>query len=178
MSIVRDAIENADKVKPIAVKHGTKVASPADAKDLIIAEIVDPTPDIGQRTLNKDGTVARSRTLVSQMNPAFLYDNRYMIHGVKGAGYNELWVIPAASSKGFRTIVQNMEDKDIPVYRISKDKETGEYFLVGITTVDYQKYHSEFTHKLDEESMKRIMPLFALDTNEDITSEKIDDLFK
>ena len=139
MSIVRDAINNADKVKPIAVKHGTKVASPADAKDLIIAEIVDPTPDIGQRTLNKDGTVARSRTLVSQMNPAFLYDNRYKIQGVKGAGYNELWVIPAASSKGFRAIVQNMEDKDIPVYRISKDKDTGEYILLGITTVDYQK---------------------------------------
>lgn len=174
---IREIIENADKVEPIAVKNGTKVVAPSDARDLLIEELLNPTPDIGQRTLNPNGTIARSRTVVSQLSPAFLYDNRYKIQGVKGAGYNELWLIPAASTKGFRAIIQHMEDKEIPVYRISKDKDSGEYILVGKTTVDYQKYHSEFTNKLDEESMKKIMPLFIKE-DEDISSESIDNIFR
>lgn len=177
MSIVRDALANAEKVKPIAVKNGTKIVAPADARDLIIEELIDPTPDVGQRTLNPNGTIARSRTLVSQMNPSFLYDNRYKIQGVKGAGYNELWLISAATQKGFRAIIQQMEDREIPVYRISKDRDTGEFVLLGKTTVDYQKYHSEFTNKLDEESMKAIMPLFIREDDE-ISSESINEIFK
>jgi len=175
MSLVRDALDKAKEVKPIAIKNGTKICSPKDAEALIIDELIDPTPDIGQRTLNKDGSIARSRTLVSQVDPAFLYDNRYKIQGVKGAGYNELWVIPAISPRGFRAIVQGMEDKEIPVYRISKDKDTGEYFLVGTTTVDYKQYHSEFTKKLDQQSMEKIMPLFG---DEEISADAIDSLFR
>lgn len=174
---IREVIRNADKVEPIAEKNGTKIVDPADARDLLIEELIQPTPDIGQRTLNRDGSIARSRTLVAQVSKAYLYDNRYKIQGVKGAGFNELWLVPAASLKGFRVIIKNMEDKDIPVYRISKDKDTGEYFLVGKTTVDYQKFHSEFTNKLDEESMKKIMPLF-INEDEDISSQSIDELFR
>lgn len=174
---IRDVISNAEKVEPIAVKGGTKIVAPSDARDLLIEELIDPTPDIGLRTMNPDGSIAKSRTLVSQLDPAYLYDNRYKIQGVKGAGYNELWLISAASVKGFRTIVQQMEDKEIPVFRISKDRETGEYILVGKTTVDYQKYHSEFTNKLDEESMKKIMPLF-IDEDENISAESIDNIFR
>lgn len=174
---IREVIENADKVEPIAVKNGTKIVDPADAKDLLIEELIQPTPDIGQRTMNRDGSIARSRTLVSQMSKAYLYDNRYKIQGVKGAGYNELWLIPAASVKGFRVIIQGMEDKDIPVYRISKDKDSGKYILVGKTTVDYQKYHSEFKDKLDEDSMKAIMPLF-INEGEDISTVSIEDIFR
>lgn len=175
MSLVRDALDKASEVKPIAIKNGTKIVSPKDAEALIIDELVDPTPDIGQRTLNKNGTIARSRTIVSQIDPSFLYDNRYKIQGVKGAGYNELWVIPAISQRGFRAIVQHMEDREIPVYRISKDKETGDFFLVGQTTVDYAEYHKDFNHKLDEASMKKIMPLFG---EEEISTDAIDSLFR
>lgn len=174
---IRDVIRNADQVEPIAVKNGTKVVDPSDARDLLIEELLQPRVGIGDRTLNKDGSIARSKVVVSQLSKAYLYDNRYKIQGVKGAGYNELWLIPAASVKGFRAIIKNMEDKDIPVYRISKNKDTGEYYLVGKTTVDYQKYHSDFTNKLDEESMKKIMPLF-INEDENISSEPIEELFK
>ena len=94
-----------------------------------------------------------------------------------GVGYDELWVVPAIEQKGYRAVVQGMEDKDIPVYKITKDKETGEYVLAGKTTVDYQKFHSEFTHKLGEESMRKILPLVAQESD-DVTNDDIEEFFK
>lgn len=177
MSKLRDAILNAGKVKPIAVKNGTKICSPSDASALMQEELIDPTPDIGVRKVNPDGSIARSRTIVSQISPERMYDNRFKRQGTKGVGYDELWIVPAIDPKGYRAVVQNLEDKTIPVYRITKDKDSGEFILVGKTTVDYQKFHSDFTNKLSEESMKKILPLLALE-NDDVSSENIEDFFK
>lgn len=177
MKRLREILSDADKVKPIAVRNGTKICAPADAQALIINELVEPTPDIGDRTVDEKGNILRSRTLVSQVSPERLYDNRYKKQGIKGPGYDEIWIVPAIDPKGYRAVVSGLEDKDIPVYRITKDKETGNFILVGKTTVDYQKYHSEFTHKLGEESMKKIIPLFALE-DQDVSSEEIETLFK
>lgn len=177
MKRLREILSDADKVKPIAVRNGTKICAPSDAQALIINELVEPTPDIGDRTVDEKGNILRSRTLVSQVSPERLYDNRYKRQGTKGTGYDEIWVVPAIDPKGYRAVVSGLEDKDIPVYRITKDKETGNFILVGKTTVDYQKYHSEFTHKLGEESMKKIIPLFALE-DQDVSSEEIETLFK
>lgn len=174
---IREILEQADKVDIIAEKNGTKVVSPSDAAALIKQEALDPTPDLGQRTVNPDGSIARSRTLVSQISKEFLYDNRYKRQGVKGSGYNEVWVVPAVDPKGYRAVVQGMQDKDIPAYIFSKQTDTGEIYLKGVTTVDYQKFHSEFTHKLDEEAMKQIMPFLA-SAGEGISSDALtDDLF-
>lgn len=177
MSKLKDAILNAGKVKPIAEKNGTKICSPADASALMQEELIDPTPDIGVRKVNPDGSIARSRTIVSQISPGRIYDNRFRRQGTKGIGYDEIWVVPAIDPKGYRAVVLELEDKTIPVYRITKDKDTGEFILVGKTTVDYQKFHSDFTSKLDEESMKKIMPLLALE-NDDVSSDSIEDFFK
>lgn len=177
MSKLKDAILNANKVEPIAIKNGTKICSPADASALMQEELVDPTPDIGVRKVNPDGSIARSRVIVSQISPDRIYDNRFKKQGTKGVGYDELWIVPAIDPKGYRAVVLNLEDKTIPVYRITKDKDSGEFVLVGKTTVDYQKYHSEFTNKLGESSMKKILPLLALE-NDDVSSEDIEDYFK
>ena len=177
MSKLRNALSEADKVKPIAIKNGAKVCSPADARKLIEEELVDPSPDLGTREVNADGTIARSRTVVTQVSPERLYDNRFKRQGTKGVGYDELWVVPAIDPKGYRAVVQGLEDKSIPVYRITKDKDTGEFMLAGKTTVDYQKFHSDFNSKLDAESMKKIIPLFALE-NDDVSSSDIDEFFK
>lgn len=177
MSKLKDAILNAGKVKPIAVKNGTKICAPADASALMQEELIDPTPDIGVRKLNDDGSIARSRAVVSQVSPERMYDNRFKKQGTKGVGYDELWVVPAIDPKGYRAVVSNLEDKTIPVYRITKDKDSGEFILAGKTTVDFQKFHSEFTNKLGEESMKKILPLIAQE-NDDVSSEDIEDYFK
>ena len=177
MSRITDALDRASKVEPIAVRNGTKVVSAEDAKDAMAGELLDPTEDLGERTMNPDGTIARSRTLISQISKFRLYDNRFKRQGTKGVGYDELWVVPAIDPKGYRAVIQNMEDKNIPVYRITKNKDTGEFILAGKTTVDYQKFHSEFTHKLSEESMKKIIPLFALE-NDDVTNDDIEEMFK
>lgn len=177
MSRLRDAIVNAGKVKPIAEKNGTKICSPADASALMQEELIDPTPDVGARKVNPDGSIARSRAVISQVSPQRMYDNRFKKQGTKGVGYDELWVVPAIDPKGYRAVVQELEDKTIPVYRITKDKDTGEFILAGKTTVDFQKFHSEFTNKLDEESMKKILPLIALE-NDDVSSDTIEDFFK
>lgn len=177
MSKLKDAILNAGKVKPIAVKNGTKICAPSDASTLMQEELIDPTPDIGVRKVNPDGSIARSRTVVAQISPSRMYDNRFKKQGTKGVGYDELWIVPAIDPKGYRAVVQGLEDKTIPVYRITKDKDTGEFTLAGKTTVDYQKFHSDFTNKLDEESMKKILPLIALE-NDDVSSDNIEDFFK
>lgn len=178
MSRITDAIERAKQVTPIAVKNGAKICSPADAKDLILGELVDPTDDIGVREVDENGNIVRSRTLVSQVSPERIYDNRFKRQGTKGVGYDEIWVVPAIDPKGYRAVVSGLEDKDIPVYKITKSKdEPHDFVLAGRTTVDYQKFHSEFTHKLSRESMIKIIPLFALD-NEDVSSEDIEEMFK
>lgn len=177
MSRLTEALDNAKKAKPIAVKNGTKICAPADASALMAQELLDPTPDIGTRKLTPDGKIARSRVLVSQVSPERLYDNRFKKQGTKGVGYDELWVVTAIEQKGYRAVVQGMEDKDIPVYRITKDKETGNLKLEGKTTVDYQKFHSEFTHKLGKESMEKILPLIAQESD-DVSNEDIEDYFK
>ena len=177
MSRLTDALESAKKVKPIAIKNGTKICSPADASALMAEELIDPTPDMGTRKMSPDGKIARSRVLVSQVSPERLYDNRYKKQGTKGVGFDEVWVVTAIEPKGYRAVVQGMEDKDIPVYRITKDKDTGEFVLAGKTTVDYQKFHSEFTHKLGEESMKKILPLIAQESD-DVTNDDIEEFFK
>ena len=177
MSKITEIVEKAKKVKPISEKNGVKICSPSDAQDLILEELIDPSPDLGVREVNDNGEIIRSRVLVSQVSPERIYDNRFKRQGTKGVGYDELWVVPAVDPKGYRAVVSGLEDKDIPVYKISKDKESGELILVGKTTVDYQKFHSEFTHKLGEESMKKIIPLFALE-DDVITNDNIEEFFK
>lgn len=175
MSRITDAIDRAKEVKPIAIKNGTKIVDAKDAQAAIQGELVDPTPDLGQRTLNRDGSIARSRTIVSQISLARLYDNRYKYTGTKGAGNNEIWVVPAIDPKGFRAVIYGLEDKDIPVYRVTRDKDTNEFILAGKTTVDYQKFHSDFTHKLSQESMAKILPLLT-EENDVITNDDIEQI--
>lgn len=177
MSRITDALDKAREVKPVAIKNGTKIVDAKDASAAVQGELLDPTPDIGQRTMNPDGTIARSRVVVSQVSLNYLYDNRYKYQGTKGPGFNEIWVVPAIDPKGFRAVVSGMEDKDIPVYRITKDKDTLEFTLAGKTTVDYQKFHSDFTNKLSRESMEKILPLLALE-NDDVSNDDIEEFFK
>lgn len=177
MSRITDALDEAKRVKPIAVRNGTKVVDVRDAQAAMAGELLDPTPDLGQRTLNRDGSIARSRVLIAQISKAYLYDNRYKKQGTKGVGYDEIWVVPAIDPKGYRAVVSGLQDKDIPVYRITKDKDTGDFKLAGKTTIDYQKFHSDFNNKLSEESMAKIMPLFALE-QDDVSTDNIEDFFK
>lgn len=177
MSKITEILDRAKKVEPISEKNGVKVCSPSDAQDLILEELIDPSPDLGIREVDEKGNILTSRCLVSQVSPQRIYDNRFKKQGTKGVGYDELWVVPAIDPKGYRAVVKGLEDKDIPVYRISKDKESGELVLAGKTTVDYQKFHSEFTHKLGEDSMKKIIPLFALE-DDVITNDNIEEFFK
>lgn len=178
MSRITDALDKAKQVKPIAEKNGIKIVATQDAKDAMAGELLDPTDDLGVRTLNQDGSIARSRTVISQISTYRIYDNRFKRQGTKGVGYDEVWVVPAIDPKGYRAVVLGMEDRNIPVYKITKSKdEQHDFILAGKTTVDYQKFHSEFTHKLSEESMKKIIPLFALE-NDEITNDDIEEMFK
>lgn len=176
MSRITDAITRANEVKPIAIKNGTKIVDVSDASAAMQGELIDPTPDLGVRDV-QNGNITRSRAIISQVSKKRLYDNRFKRQGTKGVGYDELWVVPAIDPKGYRAVALGLEDKDIPVYRITKDKDTGEFTLAGKTTVDYQKFHSDFTNKLDEESMLKIIPLFALESG-DVSSNNIEDFFK
>lgn len=169
-------MEKAKEVKPIAVKNGTKIVGSQDASAAMAGELIDPSEDLGQRELNADGSIARSRVLIAQISENRYYDNRYKIQGTKGTGYNEIWLVPAIDIKGFRAVVSGMEDKNIPVYILSKTtEEPHNFYLKGKTTVDYQKFHSEFTHKLNKESMQKILPLLTLESD-DVTNDDIENL--
>ena len=155
MSKLRNALNEADKVKPIAEKNGVKICAPSDARKLIEEELLDPTADLGTRVINPDGSIARSRVLISQVSPERLYDNRFKKQGTKGVGYDELWVVPAVDPKGYRAVVNGMEDKNIPVYlgEMGCSRHSDEDF-------PYQLYYMEYFCKA---AADRLLPMYVWD---------------
>lgn len=153
MSKMKEILDAAENVTPIAEKNGMKIVSFEDASVLANAEGYDPTPDTGTRTYNADGTLARIRKRTSAINEDSYFENRYKTNSKK-----ELMVVT-----DFRAIREQhlgrVYSKVIPCYVFTRDKETGKLTLDRTTTISDTEFISGYTKKLSVDAMKEVLPL-------------------
>lgn len=155
------------KVKPIAMRDGIPVVDYQDAKTLSDLEMYAPTPDTGDRQFNPDGSLARTRSLYTAINPERRFNNRYRLKGKMGERRLQIVVDYRALSEQSSGKIYA---KNIPCYEIVK--EDGEYKLDKIITVSDTEFISEFTDKLSVELMKQIAPLID-EGGADISETKV-----
>lgn len=172
MSRLLDILEQARDIEPVAIRNGVKIYSMDDARAVMQANALEGDESLPMITRNPDGSIARSRCNIAIISENDLYDNRCFKKKTPGVGSDEFWVVSTATTSGYRAIRQRMNDEQIYVYVVSRDKDTNDLVLKRVTTVSAADFKSDFTHKLDEKSMKQILPLIA-EQEEGITPEEI-----
>lgn len=111
--------------------------------------------DLGLRKMNPDGTIAKSWYTTAAINEDRFYDNRYRVKD----GVLEL--VTAQTADGYRAITEQSSgrvfSKVIPAVTLER-KGSDLVFGKSIVVSDTD-FIAEFTHKLDKETMKGILPL-------------------
>lgn len=163
-----EILEQRDKITPIADVNGMKLVTYDEIASISMAEQMESTIDMGDRTVNPDGTIARSRVKFAAINPENLYINRFrVIHTDEG---DKMEVVV-----DYRAIRE--QDKGqiyvqrVPSYIIARNSK-GKLFVEKMTSVKDTEFVSDFTRKLNIESMKEILPLIARE-GKDISTESI-----
>lgn len=162
-------MKDAEQVEVLGERDGVKLVSFADAQTLNTAEIIAQREygkrDTGDRTLNPDGSPARSRCKAAVVNVDALFDNRY--RRIKG---NKLEIVT-----DYRAIREQSRGqiyaKQIPCYVVSRDAE-GNLKLDKTETVSDTDFIADFTHKLSKESMVEVLPLIS-DGGTEVTTDEI-----
>lgn len=172
MSRLLDILERAKDIEPIAIRNGVKIYSMDDARAVMQANALEGEESLPLITRNPDGSIARSRSNIAIISERDLYDNRCFRKKTPGQGSDEFWIVTTATTSGYRAIRQKMNDEQIYAYIVTRDKDTNELKLKRVTTISASDFKSDFTHKLDEKSMKQILPLIA-EQEEGITPEEI-----
>lgn len=162
MTDLRETLDKADQVKPIAEHNGMQIVTFADQRDIAVADMVNK---VGLDTVqfNPDGTVARTPGRYAAVNPDHYYINRFK--RVKDSiyvvmDYRAIQDLPSGS----------VYAKQIPAYVIKRDAEK-KLVLDKVVTVSDTEFMSDFTHILSREAMAQIKPL--LDAGVGVT---VDDL--
>lgn len=158
---MKDLLDKAEKVVPLAEKDGKVVVTFEDAAVLNNVNSYDPQ-GTGMKTYNPDGSLASTGKTVHALNPDFFYMNRYRIKGKVGS--REMQVVSAHTPEGFRCIKEQSTGrvfiKTVPCYVIVRD-ENGKLKLDRVITVSDSEFISEFTNTLDKRSMAEILPLIV-----------------
>lgn len=158
-------MDEAEEAKPISEKNGTKVYGFDDYLKAVKGELTNPTTDIGTRKINPDGSIARSRTVVSQINENTFYGNLGMVKNLGAAGGTELWLAPQGVTEDYEFVAnpQYIPHKvKVFVFRQSmKDKNKGEVFLHKVMMIDGAEARSQLVHSYNEELMKTCLALIA-----------------
>lgn len=157
---LRELYEKYDAVRPFAEKDGEKYVSFEDAA--VLNSVNAEEPKTGMQTRNPDGSIARTGKTVHAINPEYFFANRFKLKGKK------LHVVSGHEPNGFRCIQEQASGhvflKTIPVYIIARDSD-GKLVLEKVTTVSDSEFISDFTSKLDYESMAQILPLITENGN-------------
>lgn len=167
-----EVLVESEKVEPLAEVNGMKVVSFEEAQTLNQAELMKKElgqgGETGDRTFNPDGSVARSKTKVAAVNYDSVFSNRYRL--VKKRGESDCLEVVV----DYRAI-KEQERGQIYVQRIQayviKRDEDKNLVLDHITTVSDRDFISEFTHKLNADAMKEILPLITEGGKEISTDE-------
>lgn len=150
---MRDILQAAEKVEPIAQRNGVKVVSFDDSTVMAQADLTNGV-DLGNRIVNPDGTIARSRAPYAAVNLENFYANRYRKIGkVLRVVVDYRAIKEQASGRVYL--------KQIPCYEIARDEKSGELELKKVCTISDTEFIGDYTHKLNREAMAQILPLIT-----------------
>lgn len=157
MATTRQRLEQAENAEPIYTNGGTKIYSYEDYVALAEQGLRDHV-DLGGRTLNADGSPARSKTPFAATNPERLYANRYRIKT------NKLFLVTAykGDTEAYRAISEQNSGRihvaHLPAYVFARGKDN-ELVLERRAMVSQEEFVSAFTGSLSVDLMKQIAPL-------------------
>lgn len=156
---ILESLKRAEEVKPLYEQNGVKVVSFEDQRAVAQAEIINDV-DLGNRTVNPDGTIARSRTKYAAINTDHLYLNRFKKVGTKLIVVTDYRAIKEQSTG-------RIYKKQIPAFvfvrgddGLKKEK---------MTLVEDKDFVSDYTKTLNPEAMSQLIPLMGGEN--DITAE-------
>lgn len=163
MSKLKEVMEAAKEVKPISERNGTKIVSYEDYVTLASERNIElkngELVDTGDRTINPDGTVGRSRTPFVATNEEKMFDNRYRVKGKIGPDREMQVVIDERIMNDLQNGRELCGKKQVPCYCIKKDEE-GVYFLDRMIMVSDVEFMAEFKEKLNPTLAKELWMLF------------------
>ncbi len=159
---ILENLQRAKDVKPVYEQNGIKVVSFEEQRALAQADMVNGDT-IGNRLVNNDGTVGRSRTAYAAINTDYLYLNRY-----KKSGKSLYVVIDYRAIKEQET--GRVYLKQIPAYVIVRGDD-GELKLSKTVMISDAEFISDYTHMLTPSAMSQITPLLTEGT--EITADEI-----
>lgn len=148
MANIKDYLEKAEQVKPIAERNGRKIVTFEDQRNLATASNIN-NEDVGGLVWNPDGSLARTKGDTAAVNEDLHYINRYK--KVK----NKYYVVT-----DYRAI-QGLRDNRIPypqitAYLIAEDVH-GKVICEKPVTFSDKEFVADFTHTLDNDSMKVVL---------------------
>ena len=146
------------KTKVLDEINGTKIMSYDDAVTAFMRDSRDGRVDITNRKINSDGSLARTNTPYSGVNIDMYYDNRYYVFNEDGE--DKMGVVTDT-----RAIDEQKSgrvySKLITVYVIKRDKNK-KLVLDGITTVADVDFIKNYTNRLSNDAMGKIIPLIRV----------------
>lgn len=146
---ILESLKQAENIQPLYEQNGVKVVSFEDQKAAAQADLTEGF-DLGTRTVNPDGTIARSRTKYAAINTDYLYLNR-----VKKVGTKMVVVVDYRAIREQDTGLVYL--KNIPGYVFGR--QDGEIVLEKIISVPDTEFVSEYTKQLKPEAMAKLIPL-------------------
>lgn len=147
MANIAELLERAENVTPIAEKNGRKIVTFEDQRNLALASNIGDE-QIGGLEWNQDGSLARTKGSTAAVNLDYLYANRYK--KVK----NKYYVVT-----DFR-VISGLEENRIPYKQITAyviGGDSGKVVCEKIVTISDEEFVRDFTHKLDYESMMKVL---------------------
>lgn len=166
-----DYLERAKEVKPIREESGTKIVSWDDYMDLAQTDLTKGY-ELGSRTMNPDGSFARTRAKYAAENIDNLYLNRYRVKNGK------LWVVTAypADTDSWRAIREQQTGRifttRVIAYVFVRPKD-GDLLIDRKATVSAEEFIAEFNESLTNEVMMQIAPLIDSYKEESVATNSI-----
>lgn len=149
---LKEVLEKTQDVRPVAVNNGVKVVTFEEQRDLAQAAMLEGK-SFAIVDYNDDGSVKRTPTQFAAVNLDHYYLNRYK------KVRDRLYVVT-----DYRAITEQQSGviyaKQIPAYVIKRD-ENKDLQLEKMVTVSDDEFVADYTHTLNREAMKQVMPLLA-----------------
>ena len=160
---ILESLKQAQNITPIYEQNGVKVVSFEDQRAAAQAEIVNDV-DLGNRTVNPDGTIARSRTKYAAINTDYLYMNRFKKIGEHVVVVTDYRAIKEQSSG-------KVYKAQIPGFVFSRNKETKELQFDKMILVSDKEFVSDYTKTLNPSAMAALLPLMR--EEKDLTTDEL-----
>lgn len=172
MSNIKQILDEAEKLEPIAEQNGTKVYGVDDYIKAVQGELADPTPDMGTRKVNPDGSIARSRAVAAVVNENKLYGNLGMVKKTPGQGSDELWIAPQAIQEDYE-FVDNPQyvPHKVKVFVVKPNKERNDIYIDRVVMMDGAEARTKLVHTYNEDFMKTCLALIN-EQGQEITKEE------